>query len=127
MSFKSWIEKTYQDKLTIKRYTTVDNPDGTTGDAQDKSAELIDIPCRISSLKQDERDRVNWEVDEVEARVMIFLSPDIRVKKGDEVVVSKCINGVEVNSYKGYAGDPMVYDLAQQFILFEKRVKTNGL
>lgn len=126
MSFAKYIAKMYTDKLTIIRYIESDNEDGTTGQIRDPSEDLIDVPCRISSLKQDEKDLTNWDVDETVASVKIFLSPDIKICKGDEVIADRYINGIKVQTYKGNAGDPMVYDLAQEFILLEKRVKVNG-
>ena len=126
MNFHKYIEKMYVDKLTIVRYVKVKNDDGTTGHVRDTS--LADIPCHISSLKQDERNMTNWDADEVEAKVKVFLSPfGVKVQKGDEVIADKYLNGVKVQSYKGFAGDPLFYDLAQQFILLEKRIKPNGL
>lgn len=127
MGFANYITYMYSDKMTIVRHVEVDREDGTTDTIVDPSMQLKDIPCRISALKQDEKDLVNWDVDETVATVKIFLSPDIRVCKGDEIIADKYINGVKVQSYKGNAGDPMVYDLAQEFRLLEKRVKVNGL
>lgn len=127
MSFRSYVERMYTDKLRIIRYTDIENDDGTTGEVIDSSKELVDIPCHISSLKMDERNQANWDTDEVEARVKIFISPDVKILKADEVIADKYINGVKVQSYKGHAGDPLIYDLAQEFILLEKRVKTNEL
>lgn len=127
MSFANYITYMYSDKMTIVRRVEVDREDGTTDTVVDPSTQLKDIPCRISTLKQDEKDLVNWDVDETYATVKIFLSPDIRVHKGDEIIADRYINGVKVQSYKGNAGDPMVYDLAQEFRLLEKRVKVNGL
>lgn len=126
MSFANYITYMYSDKMTIVRHVEVDREDGTTDTIVDPSTQLKDIPCRISTLKQDEKDLVNWDVDETYATVKIFLSPDIRVHKGDEIIADRYINGVKVQSYKGNAGDPMVYDLAQEFRLLEKRVKVNG-
>lgn len=123
MSFRSYIENIYTDKLKIIRYTDVDNDDGTTGEIVDESQDLNNIPCHISSLKMDERNQENWDTDEVEARVKIFLSPTTKIVKGDEVVADRYLNGVKVQSYKGHVGDPLIYDLAQEFILLEKRVK----
>lgn len=127
MSFRNYVERMYTDKLQVIRYKEVDNEDGTTGEKIDESKELVDIPCRISSLKMDERNQANWDTDEVEARVKIFLSPTVKILKGDEIIADRYLNGVKVQSYKGYAGDPLIYDLAQEFILLEKRVKTDEL
>ncbi len=127
MSFANYITYMYSDKMTIVRHVEVDREDGTTDTVVDPSKQLKDIPCRISTLKQDEKDLASWDVDETYATVKIFLSPDIRVHKGDEIVADRYINGEKVQSYKGNAGDPMVYDLAQEFRLLEKRVKVNGL
>lgn len=127
MSFASYITAMYQDKMAIVRHVEVDREDGTTDTVIGPSAGLKDIPCRISALKQDEKDVVNWDVDETVATVKIFLSPDVKVYKGDEIIADRYINGAKVQTYKGNAGDPMVYDLAQEFRLLEKRVKVNEL
>ena len=127
LTLDSYASILYTDTLQINRYKDVDNDDGTTGRVLDPSKELMDIPCHISSVKPDERDLDNWEVDEVMARVNIFLSPKTKVYKGDEVIVRRCLNGKVVQTYRGFAGDPMLYNLAQQFILLEKRVKSNEL
>ena len=122
MGFSDYVEFMYTDKLTITRYVEVENTDGTTGEMKDDSLGLIDIPCHISSVKMDERSG-NWDADEVEASVKIFLSPKTKIFKGDRVKADRYIGGVIVQSYEGYAGDPLMYDLAQEFILLEKRIK----
>lgn len=127
MSFRSYVENIYMDRLQVVRYTEVENADGTTGEIADESKSLVDIPCHISTLKMDERNQANWDTDEVEARVKIFLSPTVKILKGDKIIADRYLNGVKVQTYKGYAGDPLLYDLAQEFILLEKRVKTNEL
>lgn len=122
MSFSTYLDIMYTDKLTITRYIEIKNEDGTTGEAKDESLDLKDIPCHISSQKMDERSR-NWDTDQVEASVKIFLSPKTKIFKGDRVEADRYIGGIKVQSYHGYAGDPLIYDLAQEFMLLEKRVK----
>lgn len=124
MSFAKYIERMYTDKLTIVRYVEADNADGTSGVVRDTSKDINGISCHISALKEDERDTSNWDIDETVAKVKIFLSPGVEIQKGDEIIAERYVGGKKVQTYKGYAGDPMVYDLAQQFILLEKRVKS---
>ena len=123
MNIATYLERLYCDKLTIKRYIPMVNEDGTTDEILDDSNEYNDIPCRISSLKEDQRDLLNWDVDETFARIKVFLSPSIKINKGDEVYIQRYLNGEQVQEYKGHAGDPLVYDIAQEFILVEKRLK----
>ena len=50
MRLSKYVNNTYKDKLTIIRYINIDNDDGTTGEKQDLSPELVDIPCRLSLI-----------------------------------------------------------------------------
>lgn len=125
MKLSSYVEKTYKDKLTIIRYVSVENADGTTGEAQDHAEDLVDIPCRISMLKPDERDGDTPDVDGTFTRVKIFLSPIYTVFKSDRLIADQYLEGVKVQSFEGRAGDPFIYDLSQEVILVENRVKVN--
>jgi len=125
MKLSSYVEKTYKDKLTIIRYVSVENADGTTGELQDPSEDLVDIPCRISMLKPDERDGDTPDVDGTFTRVKIFLSPRFHVLKSDSLIANQYLEGVKVQSFKGRAGDPFIYDLSQEVVLVENRVKAN--
>ena len=120
MRLSKYVSNTYKDKLTIIRYVKIDNDDGTTGETQDPSPELVDIPCRISMLKPDERDTVTPDVDECYMRVKPFLDPHIEVKKSDKLIADQYLGGVKVQTYEGRAGKPFIYDLAQEVVLLEK-------
>lgn len=125
MKISSYIEKTYKDKLTIIRYVSTENADGTTGEVQDPSEDLVDIPCRISMLKPDERDGDTPDADGTFTRVKIFLNPKYPVFKSDRLIADQYLEGVKVQSFEGRAGDPFIYDLSQEVVLVEKRVKVN--
>jgi hypothetical protein len=127
VGLRKYVEKIYTDKLTVLRYVEKENDDGTTGEVLDDSKELVGIPCHISALKPDEYDQEHWDVDMVEARVKVYLSPEVRLVKGDEVIADKYLGRTKVvQTYKGKVGDPMVYDLAQEFVLLESRVKSSA-
>lgn len=113
----------YTDKLSIIRYKTVENDDGTTGQVLDTSNELIGIPCHISVLKADEANVASVDVDDINARFKVFTSPTAPIKKGDKLVIDRYLNKVKVQNYEGKASDPVFYDLSQEVILLEKRVK----
>lgn len=125
MKLSSYIEKTYKDKLTIIRYVSIENADGTTGEVQDPSEDLVGIPCRISMLKPDERNGDTPDADDTYTRVKIFLNPKVRVSKSDRLIADQYLEGVKVQSFEGRAGDPFIYDLSQEVVLVEKRVKAN--
>ncbi|NCU30380.1 hypothetical protein EOM57_01095 [Candidatus Saccharibacteria bacterium] len=118
-----YVNMMYRDKLSIIRYVPVENNDGTTGQEQDKSSELSGVPCHISILKADEANTVSTDVDDVSARFKIFTSPSVEIHKGDMLEADKYLGEVKVQSYKGKASDPVFYDLSQEIILLEKRVK----
>lgn len=125
MRLSKYIEKTYKDKLTVIRYISVDNDvDGTTGEVQDLSEGLVDIPCRISMLKPDERDQVTPDADEAYSRLKIFLAPYVKILKSDKLIADQYLNGTKVQSYTGRAGKPFCYDLAQEVVLLEKKAES---
>lgn len=118
-----YVTKIYRDRLSIIRYKAVENADGTTGQELDTSRELSDIPCHISVLKPDEANTASVDVDDVSARFKVFTSPSVNIRKGDRLRVDKYIGLTVKQSYEGKASDPVFYDVAQEIILLEKRVK----
>lgn len=112
----------YSDKLSIARYIDVENVDGTTGKVLDTSNEVTDIPCHISILKADEASNASVDVEDIVARIKVFVSPSAKIFKGDMLRVDKYLNRVKVQCYEGKASDPVFYDLSQEIILLEKRV-----
>lgn len=124
MSFASYLNGLYADYFDVIREIEAENDDGTTGSAE--KVILENVPCRVSAKTRDERDRTSPDVDMVMQRLTIFCSPEHRICKGDKIIARKTLNGAVVSTYKGYAGEPFVYDLAQQFVLLEERTK-NGL
>lgn len=123
--YEKYMKYFYTDRLTIVRYKTVTNLDGTSGQEIDDAQELHDIPCHIVVLKEDQRNMVNTDVDDVEARFKLFVSPNVTIRKSDKLTVDKYLGKTKVQSYMGKASDPVFYDLAQEIILLEKRVKSN--
>lgn len=122
-NLSKYVEKIYTDRLSIIRYKAAENDDGTTGQVLDSSSELSDIPCHISILKADEANTVSTDVDDVNARFKLFTSPTVKIRKGDKLKVDKYLGKAIVQSYEGKASDPVFYDLSQEIILLEKRVK----
>lgn len=121
-----YVSKIYNDRLTIIRYKAVENSDGTTGQELDTSSELVDIPCHISVLKPDETNTLSVDIDDVNARFKVFTSPSVNVKKGDKLRVDKFVGHTLRQSYEGKASDPVLYDIAQEIILLEKRLKSSA-
>lgn len=117
----------YNDKLNIIRYKDVDNGDGTSGKELDTSGKVTDIPCHISILKADEASAASVDVEDIVARIKVFVAPTVEIFKGDMLIADKYLNKVKVQSYEGKASDPVFYDLSQEVILLEKRVKNARL
>ncbi len=58
------------------------NDDGTTGEVLDDSKELVGIPLPYICAKAGRVRQEHWDVDMVEARVKVYLSPEVRLVKG---------------------------------------------
>lgn len=76
-------------------------------------------------LKPDERNGDTPDADDTFTRVKIFLNPRYPVFKSDRLIADQYLEGVKVQSFKGRAGAPFIYDLSQEVVLVEKRVKVN--
>lgn len=104
------IEKMYEDRATINRYTEYEDPD-TTETKLGLFPVYEDVPCRISQVTLD-MDRQTETVNEVLYETKLFISPDIKIKKGDVIEVTR--RGV-TREYK--AGEPFVYHSYQEVSL----------
>lgn len=111
----------HTDKVHIYRSLLVDNEDGTTG--EELQLFQKDVPCRISVLTADEKDESNIDYDSSNTSVKLFLNPNVEIRKSDFLVAERYVLGKYVQTYRGYASDPFMYELSQEVILHDKEKK----
>lgn len=115
------IELLHRDKFSIKKYQKVKNGDGTTDVVLSSEPSQENLSCRLSKMKADEDDSKSIDVNNNNIGFKLFCSPNIKVQKGDYLVVDKIINGSVVYTVKGYAGQPLIYHINQEIILKEHK------
>ncbi|MEC0089335.1 ABC transporter ATP-binding protein [Paenibacillus macquariensis] len=106
------IEKLYEDKCTISRYGPVKQPNGST--KQELQAIHTDKPCRISQKSLGANGQTE-SVNNISYETKLFVSPDIEIKQGDTVNVTR---GTLVRLYT--AGEPYPYSTHQEINLQRK-------
>ena len=104
------IEQTYDRKCTVFEYKSVKDDDNIT--RKKEVAVLTDIPCRIS-YKSITNTNVSNGVAQQSIVTKLFISPDIEIKSGSKIVVTK---GDLVETYQR-SGMPARYDTHQEIIL----------
>lgn len=111
------VESLYDRTFEVYEAREIDMPNGSTEIEFVKTSEMR--PCRISyfrvtAAKQDEL------TASVSQAVVMYCSPDVRIKEGSEIVVSK--GGIR-ERYSA-SGTPSVYDSHQEIPLrlSERRV-----
>lgn len=111
----------YKDKVDIYRYELVDNEDGTTGEERIKA--YNDVPCHISVSSADERQAGIVDYDKNTTSIKLFLKPTVNIKKSDFVIAKRFVFGKHVQTYRGFASDPFVYELSQEVIVHDLEKK----
>lgn len=97
---------TYEDIATILRLQDVENQE--TGITEQKYIPIHEnVPCALSQVRQGglkvlDGDMLNVAIDEYE----LFVRPEIKVKRGDKVVVTQKISGV---IFELFATKPFYY------------------
>lgn len=115
------IELLHRDKFSITKYRKVKNEDGTTDVSLSSDPTEENLHCRLSKMKADEDDSKSIDVNNNNVGFKLFCSPNIKVQKGDFIVVDKIINGNVVYTVKGYAGQPVIYHINQEIVLKENK------
>lgn len=103
------IESTYSDKCTITEYinTKVNNVVSTS-----KEVIASDEPCRLSFSKLSSTTESDGE-SSVAQTIKLFISPDIEIKPGSIIEVSR---NSKITRYKA-SGKPAVYITHQEIVL----------
>jgi len=100
------IEQLYEDRATIKRYVEEKTEWGETR-LIEKEVER-DIPCRISQRALSVNSQTET-VNEIAYETKLFLPPDIEVRQGDIIEVTR--QGI---TRKYTAGEPFLYPTHQE-------------
>ncbi|CEO27136.1 hypothetical protein [Paraclostridium sordellii] len=116
-----YLDIMYTDRMTISRYIDVELEDGSIKEVLDYKSKLKDIPCRISTIKEDEHNlRQQYENREL-VKFKVFCSIDTEIFKGDFITLERIIDGKCVDIIKAIAGKPIKYDIDQEFVLIENK------
>ena len=101
------IERLYEDKATISRYTEYEDPV-----TKETRLELIPVyenqPCRISQRALGANTQTE-NVNQIVYETKLFISPNIEIKQGDVIEVTR---GTTTRKYT--AGEPFIYPTHQE-------------
>lgn len=121
---KPYLELTFLDSFSVKRFTPVQNPDNpaTTKLELAEVEELTDLPCKMNFveqlLRQDSPENALYDINPIGASIMVYTKPNFPVKKGDTVVISKRDEtGKVLATYEGIIGLPDVNISFQWFMV----------
>lgn len=120
--YSKYLNILHTDTLTIKRYIEVNNDDGTTDVVLSDKEELKDIPCRLSTVKEDEHNFKSIDINSSSTKFKVFCDTSVDIKKGDSVIVNKLVDKNIVDTIEGLASKPVYYDIGQEFLVIEHEV-----
>lgn len=110
----------YQDRLTIYRYLTSTNTDGTTKVADNPTAIISDVPCRISFESMDSPGQMTESSNPISLSPKLFVGPEINILAGDRLSIArKDDQGTTHEVYVGLAGKANWFPTHQE-VLFLK-------
>ena len=117
----SLLSSMYADKLTVKRFTKVTNPDGTIGMSKAQTEVYIDKNCRISFESEDNSLANKEDTNPKNIQVKIFCDNTLDINKGDTLIVKRMAeDGITVlATYKGLAGLPSKFVSHQEILMSE--------
>lgn len=107
----------YTDTLDIYRFGEVRESDHTTTTDYPATPTHEGIPCRISKKDFDSTLLTGGDSNPTNYQMEIFCGPEVNVKKGDRIVLTKVIEGIRTIEYEGIAGLPAVYETHQEFLM----------
>lgn len=119
------IERLYEDRSTISRYTEMTKPSGETVLSPDPVSVHIDQPCRISQETQLGKNNQTEAQNDIRYESKLFISPDIDILQGDVLEVTRgriTEAGWEpIAQARTYtAGEPFPYSTHQEVSLQRK-------
>jgi hypothetical protein len=107
----------YDDRMDVRRYIEARDADGNTQTLLEPVPELVGVPCRISFPGRDSP-AAEADGNPTEVQPLLFCTPDIPLKSGDFVTVTR--DGGEV--YSGRVGRPNVYRNSLQTLFADRGV-----
>lgn len=117
-------ELLYQDRMDITSIEETTDEDGATVSAYASTPQQVDVPCRISLSSKDAPRQPTELYNKVEIYPIVFCSPSVSVKPGDNVVVRRLdSDGNVYETYEGMlsiSGKSNKYETHQEFILSMK-------
>lgn len=118
--FGALLETMYVDTMTVYRYTTSTNSDGTTSIKLSPNAVYTDIPCRISATKPDNSESSLVDKNPQRAEIKIFCSTQYGIHKGDKIVAKKKQDdGTTLITYTGTSNLPLIYVTHTEVVLVD--------
>lgn len=119
-SFGKLLTSTYTDRLSINRYTEIENVDGTIGMGLPETPVYSDVQCRISFKNSDNPESNKDDSNPIYMQIKIFCNPEVDIKKGDILVAEKIgDDGSVLATYKGIANLPFKYVTHQEVLFTE--------
>jgi hypothetical protein len=117
--FASALDILYTDLMTVYALESVTANDGTTNNV------ISDIPtesgkCRLSYRKIDTPYQTDASGVLIQFEIKIICGPDVNIKAGDYIEISRRDSGEELTTAKGYAGHPAKYGTHQEVILIHR-------
>lgn len=110
----------YTDRLSVYKYTTSENADGTTKTTREEVPVIADTPCRISFKSKDSSGSSNEMLNKKRVETIIFCDLGVNVDKGDKLVAKRIgDDGTVLATYEGLAGLPNVYVSHKEIVLLE--------
>jgi hypothetical protein len=118
--FGELLETMYSDTMTVYRYTTSTNSDGTTSTKLSQNAIYTDIPCRISAVRSDNSESSLVDKNPQRAEIKIFCGTQYDIHKGDKIVATKKQdNGETLITYTGTSNLPLIYVTHAEIVLVD--------
>ena len=106
--------------MTVYRYTTSTNSDGTTSTKLSPNAVYTDIPCRISATRPDNSESSLVDKNPQRAEIKIFCSTQYGIHKGDKIVAKKKQDdGTTLITYTGTSNLPLIYVTHTEVVLVD--------
>ena len=119
-SFGKLLAPTYTDKLSINRYTEIENADGTIGIGLPETPLYSDVQCRISFQSSDNPESGKEDSNPIYMQMKIFCKPNEDIKKGDILIAERIgDDGEIIATHKGIANLPFKYVTHQEVLITE--------
>jgi hypothetical protein len=118
-NFASYLELLYIDTVRIYRQEKITNPDGTSDNVSGDV--LSTAKCRVSYKKIDAPYEVDLTGEPIIFELKVICGPDVPIKAGDYLAVTRFDPVDGLVEYTGYAGAPAKYGTHQEVLLIHRK------